>query len=81
MLVGIATARAAEPDLTISVQPVLSGIQRMLPGEDQARSKRALRQGGGNGRKLDRFWTSSDNEVDTRTGQLSPWLGAVRMPA
>ena len=60
---------------------MLSGAERMLAGQDQAWRQAAGGQGGGYGRKLDRFWTGSNDKVDTRTGQASPWLAGANMPA
>ena len=44
----------------------------MLAGENQTRRQSAGAQGGRDRRKLDGFWTGSDNDVDTLTGQPSP---------
>jgi hypothetical protein len=72
MGIVIGTAGAIQLDPVEVRKAVLSGVQGVLAGENQARRKAALLQGGGYGRKLDRFWTGSDNEVDTRTKQPSP---------
>jgi len=69
-MVGI--ARTIQPDTIIAGKTVLGRVKGVLTGEDQARRQATALQCGGNGRKLDRFWTSSDNEVDTRTKQPSP---------
>jgi hypothetical protein len=72
MGVVIGTAGAIQPDVIETRKAMLRRIQRVLSGEDKARRQAAARQCGGYGRKLDRFWTGSDNEVDTRTIQPSP---------
>jgi hypothetical protein len=72
MDVWIPAARASELDLVEGSQSVLGAAKRVLAGQDQARRQAATGQCDGYGRKLDRFWTGSDNEVDTRTMQPSP---------
>ncbi len=37
----------------------------MLARKDQARRQAARAKGNRDGRKLDRFWTGSDDDVDT----------------
>jgi len=72
MTIGIATSGAGEYDLLIRRQRVLGGVQGMLACQDQTLREAATCQCGGYGRKLDRFWAGSNDEVDTRTGQPSP---------
>jgi hypothetical protein len=61
-----------EFDARKSGKAMLGRPQGVLAGEDQAHGEPAPGQGSDDGRKLDRFWTGSDNDVDTRTGQPSP---------
>lgn len=48
-----------------AVEREIGGPQRVLPGKDQARRQAASAQGDRDRRKLDGFWTGSDDDVDT----------------
>lgn len=72
MGVRIASPGAIEHDSVIILQPEIGRPQRMLAGEDKARRHSAGAQGGRDWRKLDGFWTGSDDNVDTLDWQPSP---------
>ena len=72
MAMRVATAGTIQHDALITAQPVLVGAERMLAGQNQARRQGASAKRCGDRCKLDCFWTGSDNDVDTRTGQPSP---------
>ena len=68
----VGTARTVQAGMPIALKAMLIGTKRMLAGKDQARLEPAAAQGSGDRCKLDCFWASSDDNVDTRTGQPSP---------
>lgn len=70
--ISVIFARAFELDALVAAQPVRRRVDRMLAGQKDARRPAAVRQGGRDGRKLDRFWTGTDNDVDPLAAQPSP---------
>lgn len=72
MGVRIPSSWAIEHDPFIIMQPEVSRPQRMLAGEDQTRWQSAGAQGSRDRLKLDGFWTSPKDNVDTLDRQPSP---------
>jgi len=72
MALRVAAARAIEGDALVGPKPMFGGAERMLPRQKQTQLQATAAKRGGDRCKFDRFWTGSDDEVDTRTGQPSP---------
>jgi len=60
---------------------VVGSLQRVLAGKDKAQPLPPLLESGDDGCHFDCFRASADDDVDTLTGQSSPWLGARIMAA
>lgn len=67
----IRLANAAEVQSGVSPQPIVVGLQRMLPGEDEGRKDTACTKRVGDRGELDGFGACTDCKRDG-CGQLSP---------
>ena len=72
MATGIGKSRTVQSDPLECGQAVVGDGQFVLPGQQQARRLACRGQGMDDWRKLDRFRTSADDDVDTLTLQSSP---------
>ena len=72
MRLGVALPGAAKLDPFEPFQPMIGGVERMLPGQQQARPAASCRKGKDNGRQFDRFRAGSDHKVDTRVTHFPP---------